>query len=77
MNFNPMDLINLKEAFCPNTHPDFKAITKFISWLIDIQQNGLSDEMKKALGKNFELKQEMIQKAFDLTGMKFDFQKGG
>ena len=72
MNFNPMDLVNLKEKFCPSSHPDYKAITKFISWLLDIQKNGISDMMKEAVGEEFEKKQEMIEMAYRLRKMGYN-----
>ena len=62
-----MDLIKLKEGFCPNTHPDFKPITKFISWLLDIQTDGGSDKIREVLGPFFFKKQEMIEYAFQIA----------
>ena len=72
MNFNPMDLINLKEKFCPSNHLDFKAITKFIGWLLDIQKDGLSEMMKETLGEEFIKKQEMIEMAYQLRKMGYN-----
>lgn len=76
MNFNTMDLIKLKEAMCPSNHKDYEAISKFISWLIDIQAAGceVGGKIEQALGSDFFKKQEMIEMAYKLTGMNFNFQ---
>lgn len=68
MNFNPMDLILIKEHFlgCCNE----KEISKFINILIDLQSEGVQDnELKSKLSNcNFFEKNEMIELAYKIRG---------
>jgi hypothetical protein len=70
MNFNPMDLIHVKEHFYPSlTNMELKAIEKFISLLIDLQKEGIIDtDLKKNLGSYFFKKQELIEIACSMRG---------
>ena len=76
MNFNPMDLIKVKEHF--KGCFDEKEVSKFLSILIQLQGTDMDVfdvPLKEALGSDFFKKQEMIQMAYTLTKMKFDFQE--
>lgn len=62
MNFNPMDLIHIKEHY--RECFDEREVTKFIEILIDLQQDGIKNpELKEKLGAYFFNKQELIQVA--------------
>lgn len=66
MNFNPMDLIHVKEHF--KGCFDDKEVSKFISILIDLQFEGIQDiDLKDKLGNYFFNKQELIEIAGKLT----------
>lgn len=59
MNFNPMDLIHVKEHF--QGCFDEREVSKFINILIELQCDGVLDEtLKENLGEYFFAKQEMI-----------------
>jgi hypothetical protein len=75
MNFNPMDLIKVKEHF--KGCFDEKEISTFINILIEMQNEyrEIDAPLKESLGSDFFKKQEMIQAAYTLTGMRFNFQE--
>lgn len=68
MNFNPMELINIKEHFSGCF--DSKEVSKFINILLDLQAEGVQDEQLKEKLPNFEAKQEMIQLAYQINKLK-------
>ena len=76
MNFNPMDLIKLKESIYEKNSIPFDVITKFISKLIDLQNeqyHQFPNNIKDVLSSDFFKKQEMIEGAFKMCQMNFDF----
>ncbi len=77
MNFNPMDLIKIKEFFYKRDDK-FDVITEFISLLIDLQCQGATlnnTPIGKELGKDFFLKQILIELGYTMNKLDFDFLK--
>lgn len=76
MNFNPMDLIKIKEfLYDPNSIP-YKNITNFIDSLVELQLNlgtgRITEEEQQVMGFNFFIKQEMIENAFQIAKLSFE-----
>ena len=70
MNFNPMDLILIKEALYDVNSIPFNIISSFISKLMDIQiepNKNLPNGLKENLGTLFFKKQEMIEHAYQIA----------
>jgi hypothetical protein len=70
MNFNPMDLIKLKEALYARDSEEFNAITDFITKLVDIQCDWKEKDFKvlgETYGKSFVNRQKMIEHAYKIS----------
>lgn len=66
MNFNPMDLILVKEHFYDIKEDEYDTIGNFISTLIDLQAHGIPEKLREKMhnnGKYFDWKQELIDLA--------------
>lgn len=66
MNFNPMDLILIKEYLYHVNSQEFDIISKFINKLLDIQNKGLPKEIREQMhdkGKYFNWKNKLIELA--------------
>lgn len=79
MNFNPMDLIKIKETMYEHNSKEFSIISDFINILINLQSEQYHRfkeiNIKKVLGNDFFLKQELIERAYQMAKMEFDFLK--
>lgn len=66
MNFNPMDLILIKEHLYHNNSVQYKLVSEFIDRICDIQRDGLPDEIREKMhdkGKYFDWKNQLIELA--------------
>jgi len=80
MNFNPMDLIKIKETFYKNDSIPYNHISEFIALLLDIQAKyiNLKYITIKEFGTDngywdkFDKKQEMIELAYKIKNLEDD-----